>query len=179
MDKTKKNLTARITTTAILCAISLVTFVIENAFPPLFLPGAKMGLPNIFSLFALVCFGYIDALIIVLVRTTLGSLIVGNLTSLIYSMSAGVISLSICALLFYALFPKVSLISISIVGAVCHNLIQNLIFCWISQTPKLFSYMPYLAIIGVISGAIVGLTTLLLIKKIPSSAISKAFLRNK
>ncbi len=161
-----KKITQRITTIALLTAASLIVFAIENAFPPLFIPGAKMGLSNIFSLVALAIFGIWDALLVVIVRTVLGGLLVGTMMSMIFSLTAGVVSLLIMSLLFYVVFPKISILSISIVGAVTHNLVQNLIFCLITQTPKLFVYMPYLAIMGVVSGSIVGLTSVLIIKKV-------------
>ena len=43
----------RIATLAVLTAMGLIMFMVESLFPPLFLPGAKMGLSNIFSLLTL------------------------------------------------------------------------------------------------------------------------------
>ena len=54
-----KKLTAKtITTTAVFAALSLIAFMIESLFPPLFVPGAKMGLGNIFSMLALIYCSY-------------------------------------------------------------------------------------------------------------------------
>lgn len=174
MDNVKKIVdTRRITTVALLTALSLITFLIENAFPPLFLPGAKMGLANIFSLFALIVYGKWDAYIIVIVRACLGCFIVGNPMALVYSLSAGIVSLTVCTLLMYFVFPKISLVAISIAGAVVHNITQNLVFCLVTNSTKILAYMPYLALIGVLSGAIVGLTTLYITKRIPLSVLRK------
>lgn len=55
MSKSKtsgEGFTARkIVLTAVFAAASLVMFMVENLFPPLFVPGAKAGLSNIPTLF--------------------------------------------------------------------------------------------------------------------------------
>lgn len=67
-----------------LAAASLITFLIENLFPPLFIPGAKLGLGNVFVMFALYAFGVGPAFVVLLVKCILGNLIVGNLSSMIF-----------------------------------------------------------------------------------------------
>ena len=46
----------KIAVLAVFTALSLVMFIIENQFPPMFIPGAKMGLANIFSFAALILY---------------------------------------------------------------------------------------------------------------------------
>lgn len=153
----------------ILTALALVTFVIEGLMPSIAVPGAKIGLSNVFTLLALVLLDPLSALILVVARTVLGSLILGNMASLLYSLTAGAVSLAVTALLYRLFFPKISLLSLSVVGAVIHNLTQNLVFCLISATPQAFAYAPYLALLGVLSGATVGVIIYLLINKLPLS----------
>ena len=64
--------------------------------------------------------------------------------------------------------------AVSIVAAVAHNIVQNLVFVAISGTPLVFSYMPYLALLGVLSGAIVGAAVMLIFKKVPLSVFERA-----
>jgi uncharacterized membrane protein len=52
-----KTSTFKITLTAILSALALITFLIESLFPPLFIPGARLGLANLFILIAIVILG--------------------------------------------------------------------------------------------------------------------------
>ena len=166
MKQTK--LTAkRISTLAVFTAMSLIMFLVESLFPPLFLPGAKMGLSNIFSLLALVVLGPVDAFIVVLVRTLLGSMFSGNMSTLMYSMSAGVVSILVSIMLMYTLHPRVSIIAVSVVSAVVHNLVQNIVFCAVSSTPEMYSYMPYLAVLGVVAGFVVGVAVLLIVRGVP------------
>ncbi len=172
-SKTFKLSARRVATIGILTALSLLSFILESLLPPLFLPGAKIGLSNIFTLVTLFMFGPIDALILVVVRTTLGSLIVGNLVSLIYSLSAGVISLGVAILLVQFVYPKISMISISIASAIVHNIVQVLVFCLLVNNMYMISYLPYFALIGAASGLIVGALVFLVIHKVPLSFFEK------
>ena len=172
-SKTFKLSARRVATIGILTALSLLSFILESLLPPLFLPGAKIGLSNIFTLVTLFMFGPIDALILVVVRTTLGSLIVGNLVSLIYSLSAGVISLGVAILLVQFVYPKISMISISIASAIVHNIVQVLVFCLLVNNMYMISYLPYFALIGAASGLIVGALVYLVIHKVPLSFFEK------
>ena len=172
-SKTFKLSARRVATIGILTALSLLSFILESLLPPLFLPGAKIGLSNIFTLVTLFMFGPIDALILVVVRTTLGSLIVGNLVSLIYSLSAGVISLGVAILLVQFVYPKISMISISITSAIVHNIVQVLVFCLLVNNMYMISYLPYFALIGAASGLIVGALVYLVIHKVPLSFFEK------
>ena len=77
--KNGKPTAKKIATLAIFTALSLITFIIENQFPPLFFPGAKMGLANIFSFAALIMFSPLEAFAIIAIRTGLGAIFAGNL----------------------------------------------------------------------------------------------------
>lgn len=161
----------KIATLGILTSLALIMFIIEGLFPPLFIPGAKMGLSNIFSLFTLIIFGLPEALILIVIRTVLGCFFAGSLSALIYSLSAGVVSVLVSFVLIKFVFNKISIIAVSVVAAVIHNLVQNTIFCLISKTPQMFAYMPYLALIGVLAGLIVGIAVLMILKYLPMSLL--------
>ena len=152
---------------AVMTAMGLIMFMVESLFPPLFLPGAKMGLSNIFSMLALYVLGPVDAFILVVIRTTLGSIFLGNISTLLYSMTAGIVSVIVSALLVQFVYPRVSIVAISVVSAVMHNLTQNLVYCLVSNTPQMFSYMPWLALLGVVAGLIVGFAVWLILRGVP------------
>lgn len=167
-SKTKYFSAKRIATLAVLTAMGSIMFMVESLFPPLILPGAKMGLSNIFSLLALFLLGPIDAFVLVVVRTVLGSMFTGNMSTLMYSLTAGVVSIIVSSVLVQFAYPKVSIVAISIVSAVLHNLTQNVVFCLVSNTPQMFSYMPWLALLGVLAGVIVGFAVWFILKMIPT-----------
>ena len=157
----------KIAVLALFTALGLIVFIIENQFPPLFVPGAKMGLANIFSLAALILYGPAEAFAVVIVRTVLGSLFAGNISMLMYSFSGGVISLALSSVLMYTVYPRVSLMSVSIAAAVLHNIIQNAVYVLVTDTPLMMAYMPYLALIRILSGGIVGAVVALIFKIVP------------
>lgn len=164
----------RIAADALFAALGLIVFLIENLFPPLFIPGAKMGLSNIFSLAALILYGPVDAFAVICVRTVLGALFAGNISALMYSFSGGIVSMAVSAALLYLVYPRISVMAVSITAAVAHNIVQNLVFVALSGTALSFSYMPYLALIGVLAGAIVGGAVMLIFKRVPLSVYERA-----
>lgn len=157
----------------ILTAMSLVVFIIENAFPPLMVPGAKMGLANVLSLAALIVYGPAEAFIVVMVRTLLGSLFAGNISMLAYSLTAGTASCALSSVLMYAVYPRISIMSVSIASATLHNIVQNVVYVLISSTTLMIAYMPYLILIGALSGAIVGAIVTIIFKKVPMSVFER------
>ena len=163
------NTAYRIALVALLTAASLIVFVVENAFPPLILPGAKLGLANLFTLLALVVLTPIDALIIFLIRAVLGNIIVGNPSALLYSIPAGLIALTVSAVLIRLCMDKISIVAISVASAVTHNVVQNLVFCLTSGSTAVLSYTPYLALLGVLSGVIVGVAAYFILRYLPTS----------
>ncbi len=162
----------KIAVLAMMTGFGLIMFMVESLFPPMFFPGAKMGLSNIFSLLTLVLYGLPEALIVVIARTVLGSLFAGNASLLLYSLTAGVASVIVSRLLMFA-FPKVSLLAVSVVSAVVHNTVQLLVYCALTQTTLIFSYLPYLALLGVLAGVIVGLAVIFTVKGVPLGVFAK------
>ena len=164
---TTKFTARRVAMLSVLCAMGLITFMIESLFPPLFLPGAKMGLSNIFSMLTVFLLGVPDAIVLVAVRTVLGSMFTGNMSTLIYSLTAGLVSVLATSAMVEFLYPKISVIAVSVVAAVLHNLTQNVVFCLVSNTPEMFAYMPWLALLGVVAGIIVGFAVWFILRTVP------------
>lgn len=143
-------------------------FMVESLFPPLILPGAKMGLSNIFSMLTLFLLGPTEAFVLVVIRTVLGSMFTGNMSTLMYSLTAGVVSVVVSSALVQLAYPRVSIVAISVVSAIMHNVTQNVVFCLVSNTPEMFSYMPWLALLGILAGVIVGFAVWFILKAIPT-----------
>ncbi len=164
----------KIAVLSLLTALSLITFLIENLFPPLIIPGAKLGLSNTFSFAALIIYSPIEAFIIVAARTLLGAIFAGNVSALMYSFTGGIVSMAISSLLAYVVFPNLSIIAVSVVGAVSHNITQNAVFIGVSQTPAAVTFMPYFILIGIVSGAFIGAVVWFIIRRIPMSVFERA-----
>ena len=143
MEKNRTRSAGRkIAALGILTGLGLAAFLLESLIPMPFLPGAKLGFANIFSLLALLLYGLPEALAVVLVRTFLGSLFAGNLSMLLYSMTAGVLSTAVTRVLLFAL-PRVSFLAISVAGAIVHNMVQLFVYCGLTGTMLLLAYAPY------------------------------------
>ena len=162
-----KSKTYKITLCAILTSLSIIAFTIENLFPPVFLAGARIGVSNIFILLSTILLGIPYGYASLVLKILIGSLFSGNLMSVMYSLPAGLISLSVEIMVIFFI-KKTSVVSASIVGAVLNSTVQNLIFCLVASTLNYLVYLPYLALISVLSGLIIGFTVYLLVKYIPN-----------
>lgn len=168
MEKTEKRFMGKkIALLGILAGLGLIAFMLESLIPVPFLPGAKLGFANIFSLLALLLYGLPEALIVVTVRTVLGSLFAGNVSMLLYSLTAGLVSTCVSRLLLCAL-PRVSFLCVSVAGAIVHNLVQLFVYCALTGTALLFVYSPYLCLMGAGAGVVVGLAVTFVLKALPA-----------
>lgn len=163
----------KIAVLAILTALSLITFIIESLLPPMFIPGAKPGLANIFSFAALIMYSPVEAFIVVALRTVLGAVFAGNFSALLYSFTGGIVSMAVSSVLMYCVYPKISVFAVSVTAAVAHNVTQNCVFVWLTGTPLAFGYLPYLVLLGALSGAVVGGVIMLIFKSIPQNVFEK------
>lgn len=158
----------------ILTGLALISYILESMLPSIYLPGAKIGISNVFSLLTAIVFGLPEALILTIVRTTLGSLVTGSLSALVYSLPAGIIAVTVSYLLYRATGDKISVTAASTAGATVHNLVQNAVFCLITHSVESFVLLPYLGVFGAVSGIIVGLVVLLILKTVPTSVWNTA-----
>lgn len=148
--------TLRLTNLALLTTVALIIFVIETNLPPLTsIPGIKMGLANIVTLSVFYLYSRKDALRVLLVRVILGAFASGQIMTLPYSLSGGLLCFCVCALLF-PLFPLKRLWLLSVIGAVFHNIGQIIIAIVLTGTPEIIWYLPILLISGTISGFFTG-----------------------
>lgn len=169
----------KIAVLALFTALGLIMFIIENQFPPLFIPGARMGLANIFSFAALIMYSPAEAFIVVAARTALGAVFAGNVSTLLYSFTGGVVSMAVSSVMMYLVYPRVSVMAVSILAAVAHNITQNLVFILLSGTALALSYLPYLMLLGIVSGGIVGGVIILLFKKMPERVLENIIAKPK
>ena len=137
-------------------AIAMVFAWIESQLPPLVaaVPGIKLGLPNIVTVFCLYRFGWKEAASVSFVRIVTVSLLF-NPATLPYSLAGGFLSL-----LGMILLKKTNLLSttgVSVAGGVLHNAGQILMAMLIMSTAGLGYYFIILAVTGTVSGIFVGL----------------------
>ena len=149
----------------LLVALAMVLSYLES-FIPVFaaVPGIKIGLANIVTVFALFKLGVIDAVVIGLIRVILSALLFGNPVMIIYSL-AGLV-LSITVMFIASKLPFLGTMGVSILGGVMHNLGQLLVAAFIVGNTSILYYLGILLVVGAVSGAVVGLMAGIIMKKL-------------
>jgi len=147
---------------AMLITFAVVIHTVEAALPlPMPVPGVRLGLANIITILTLVLFGLRSGLIVVVLRTVLGSLFVGGLFGFGFwlSITAGITScLAMGLVLVLQKKGLVSLLSVSVIGAAVHNLTQLGLAGLIIASPELLrGYYPLLLLLSVPTGLFTGL----------------------
>jgi heptaprenyl diphosphate synthase len=152
---------------ALLVSMGLALSIIESFIPvPFIMPGAKLGLSNIVILITLVLFGFKEALIVGILKSIAFVLSTGSVSSLIYSLLGSVFS---CLIMYfvYKYFSNIfSLIGVSIFGAVAHNVSQVAVASLIMNNFKVFSYLPPLLPVSLLTGYFVGLSSIYINKNL-------------
>lgn len=143
------------TSTALI--LSFLETLIPNIVP---IPGFKIGLANFAILLALYIYDYKEAIIVDLVRILLSALLFGSMFSLFYSLSGAVL-----ALLVEIIVKKVnkfSVLGVSVLGAIFHNIGQFILAICILKSFSLLYYLPFTLLFCILTGAFNGYLVLIL-----------------
>ena len=162
-----KNTISKIALWAILAALALGLSTLESLIPVtllLPLPGIKLGLANIVTLFALYKLGTLDALAILVTRCLLGSLFAGTVTALLFSLLGGLCAMGVMACLKH--HHRLSLYGISIGGAAAHNSGQILAAVLTLGNAMVVGYLPFLLMVSLFTGSLTGYVVSLLLRAI-------------
>lgn len=161
---------------AIFTSLALVLSIVENYFPLAAIvpvPGIKLGLANIVTVFAIVTLSPIDTFIIILIRCLVMGLFTGPV-SLLFSLTGAIMAFILMGILKLGLGKIFSVIGISIGGAVIHNVGQIFAAVFImGDMTLIFSYLPFLMIIAIFTGAITGVAAIPVIKNIDRIKVNK------
>lgn len=150
---------------SVLVAQGMILSFIESMLPiPFIAPGAKLGLANIITLSAIYLLTFKQAAAVVLLRVLLTATTFGSLSSFLYSFSGGVLSLFVMAAILKVFKGEISLIGVSIAGAVAHNLGQLFVAAIIIHNVLILTYLPILLIVAIPTGIFVGIVAKILIK---------------
>ena len=147
----------KLTLMALLTAIALTIFMIEAQIPALVpIPGIKLGLANIVTVFAVFALGPGEAAMILFCRIFLGAVFAGNFSTILYSGAGG-----LCAILVTIGLRKIlsmqQLWVAGALGAVAHSLGQMAMAIAITATPSLAMYLPVMILCSLITGVFTGL----------------------
>lgn len=158
--------TKRLTELAFLTAVALIIFVVELQIPnPFPIPGVKLGLANIITVYAVYYYRPAEVIMIVFVRVFLGALFGGVPSTLIYSLAGSALCLAGMLPLSKIIEEKYIVFS-SILGAVLHNTGQVAAAVLVTRTPGVFAYLPFLVVSGCLAGAFTGICAQLILRRL-------------
>ena len=144
------------TTLALSISLAMILSFVESQIPPLVaVPGVKIGLSNIVTVFLLYTLGAPYAAIVSLMRVFLSALLFGNAQSLIFSLSGAVLSFAVMFVV-KKLLPF-GTVGVSVLGGVAHNAGQIIAAIFVLGTSQLAYYMIPLVISGTLAGVAVGI----------------------
>ncbi len=161
--------TKKLALCAVLTSLAIALSIFERLIPlNLFIPvpGVKLGLANVVTMFALIKLSKSHALLILFARTSMTALLVGTFTSYMMSLTGALFAFLILIALNPLYEKYVSIYGMSIAAAGFHNIGQVVIACFMLNSVNIITYLPFLLIISIISGLITGQITRLTLNSI-------------
>ena len=157
--------TRKLTRMALLTAIALTIFMVEAQIPAVVpLPGVKLGLANIVTVYAVFVLGPKEAAAILFCRIFLGAVFAGNFSTIFYSAAGGALAIAVTIGL-RKILKKNQLWVAGSLGAVAHSVGQVLMAMALTGTPGLIIYLAPLAGISIVTGLFTGLCAQFLVNR--------------
>lgn len=150
---------------ALLTAIALTVFLIEAQIPPIVpIPGVRLGLANIVTVFAVFAIGSREGAAVLLCRIFLGAVFAGNFSTILYSAAGGFCAIAVTVGMKKLLTTRQLWVA-GALGAMAHNIGQMAAAVAISQTPLLVIYLPLLLAIAIVTGSLTGFSAQILLHR--------------
>ena len=157
--------TKKLTLLSLLTAIALTIFMVEAQIPALVpIPGIKMGLANIVTVFTVFAIGSKEAAAVLFVRIFLGAVFAGNFSTIFYSAAGGFCAIGVTILL-KKLLTKKQLWVAGALGAIAHSIGQMAMAITITGTPGLIAYLPVMIVVSILTGTFTGLCAQFLVNR--------------
>lgn len=140
-------------------SISIVLSILESmiSISLFIIPGVKLGLANIITLIVLYIYGEKEAFIVVVIRILLVALISPFSTLISFSLSISGGFFAIISMILLKKVKSLSIISVSIMGALMHMVGQIGMAIFILDTPTLIFYLPYMILLSIPTGIFTGM----------------------
>ena len=157
--------TKRIALMGLLFALAMILSYLESLIPNVGMPGIKLGLSNVVTMYCLFFIGPLPAIVLALLKSGFVFLMGKGVVAVMLSSAGG-----LCSVLVMTVLIKINASKgmTSIAGAVTHNIAQLMTAAWIIGMPVLVLYLPVL----ILSGIVMGLITALILKYV-SPALSR------
>lgn len=154
----------KLTQLALLTGAALILFIIELQLPaPFPIPGIKLGLANIITVYAIYHYRAGEVMLLVLARILLAAVFSGSAMMLAYSLAGSMLCLAGMLLLKRLVDEKHIWIG-SVFGAVFHNIGQITVAVFVMGRGVIV-YLPFLLVSGCLAGAFTGICAQLVIRR--------------
>lgn len=166
--------TRQLTLCAVLTALALGLSYMENFIPLgllIPLPGIKLGLANIVTIFALYALGPTQAMLILIARCTLGAVFAGNLNALLFSLMGGLSAMLV--MIGLSRLRRLSIYGVSMGGAAAHNCGQVAAAMVTLGNAAPLAYLPVLLAVSLLSGTLTGYLSGLLFRALEQTGLMK------
>ena len=149
----------------LLTAIALTIFLVENQIPALVpIPGVKIGLANIVTVFTVFLLGSKEGAAVLGCRIFLGAIFCGNFATILYSGAGGLLAILTTIGLRRVLTRKQLWVA-GALSAIAHSVGQMIAAVTITRTPTLLIYLPVMVLISIITGIFTGLCAQILLNR--------------
>ena len=150
----------KITRLSMLLALSIVLSIIESMIPIIgsVIPGMKLGLANIVIIFVIYLYSFKDALYVSILRVVLIGILRSGLFSITFFFSLSGALMSIAFMYIFKKYTKLSIVGVSIIGAITHSIGQIIIAILFLDNINVIYYLPYLLLLSIPTGLIVGMS---------------------
>ena len=157
--------TKKLTLLALLAAIALTIFMIEAQIPsPVPIPGVKLGLANIVTVFTVFVLGPKEGAAVLAVRIFLGAVFAGNFSTILYSAGGGGLAI-LTTILLKKVLKDNQLWVAGCLGAVAHSIGQMAMAVLVTGTPGLLLYLPVMIGVSILTGCFTGLCAQFLVNR--------------
>lgn len=142
---------------ALLLAMACVIQFFEMLVPlPIPIPGVKLGLANSMTILILYRYGSKRTWQFSFARILIVSLITGTFLSVPFWLSLGGAMMSVVMMTMTYRFRFLSIIGVSMLGAIGHSVGQIFGVQLLLQIPQVIIYLPILIVISLITGSLIG-----------------------
>lgn len=167
--------TKKLTVLALLAAIALTIFMVEAQIPALVpLPGVKLGLSNIVTVFTVYAIGPLEAAAVLAVRVFLGAVFAGNFSTILYSAGGGALAI-LATIGARRVISGEQMWAAGCLGAIAHSIGQMGVAVAVTGTPGILVYLPVMILCSIVTGALTGLCAQYVWKR--GKKLWKTFLR--
>lgn len=159
----------------LLTAIALAIHFLEAKLPPpVPIPGVRLGLANIVTVFAVFALRAKAGAQVLFARIFLGCVFGGNFGAILYAGAGGLLAILTTIALRPVLTRKQLWVAGSL-GAAAHSVGQMIVAAAVTGTPTVLIYLPVLLICSVVTGIFTGLCAQFLVNRggVPWKIFSK------